>query len=175
MSDSRIWPGRDRLGAVGDVGRGVLPQHHLAHVDADAGAQGLLAFLAQRAQRALVVERECDRLHRALEQHQETVGLVDLAPGVAVQQVARDAVVALDQLGGGGVAEALHQRGRIGQIAHQHRAQLRYRARGRRGDVDGCRCIHRKSLVQSRGQGETHGRTAAPAARVRERRTGVSG
>ncbi len=130
------------LGATRHLRGAVLPQHHFPDVDADARAQccaadrvrvgvlpgiGMQRELATEAtQHLLVFERKGRRLHRPLEQREEAIGLVDLAPVMAMQQVARQAIVLADQLGCGAVAEPLHQRGRIGEVAQQQGLHARH-------------------------------------------------
>src|SRR3546814_14975044 len=66
-----------------------------------------------RSQGTLVFQREPDGIDGAIEQQQETVGLVDFAAVVIAQQVACEAVMAAKQFGRAGIAQLLDQRCRI--------------------------------------------------------------
>jgi hypothetical protein len=143
----------DQLGALGDVVRRVVPRDHVADVHADArGERGLLVG-GELLEAALIIEREGDRLDRAVEHHQEAVGLVDFAAVVGLQQRARQAVVFAKELGGTLVAQAFDQSGGIDEVAQHERAQQRH---GRRvGGVGGLgECVHdRSSFPSRRGRG----------------------
>ena len=89
----------ERLGAFGNIFGRVVPCDDVADMDADARAQLRRARrVVERAQAALVRERECDRLDRAIEHHHEAVGLVDLAAAVLVRERAREAIVPAEKL-----------------------------------------------------------------------------
>ena len=64
-------------------------------------------------------------LRRAIEQQQESVGLVDLAAVVTFDHVAGEPVVAAQQFRRALVAQALHQGGGVGEIAQDQGAQYR--------------------------------------------------
>ena len=82
----------------------VVPHHYVADMDAYARAERLLRLFGENAQFALVLQRKRHRFDRPVEQHEKTVGLVDLTPTMTLHNVARHAIVAADELSGGLVA-----------------------------------------------------------------------
>ena len=90
-----------------------------------ADARGKAEFGAQ----ALIRERETRRAHRILEQGEEAVRAVDLAPVVLGKQVAGATVMRLPQLGRTRVAQLADEQGAVDEIGEQERA-------GRHGRVD---------------------------------------
>ena len=115
----------NRLGAVGNVLAAVVPDHDVADMNANASREAGFLCCVELAQTALIIKREGNRLHRALEHHQETVGLVDLAAAVAINQGARQAIMLANQFGRFAITKALDQGGRINQIAEHQRPQHR--------------------------------------------------
>ena len=103
----------------------VLPGQHLAHVQAGARQQLHVAGLAQVAQAAGVIQGEAEAVDRPLEQQQQAIGTVDQAPAPLLLQLQHQLVVFAEQFGGGGVAQAFDQPGRIDQVGQQQGAQLR--------------------------------------------------
>lgn len=122
-----------RLGALGDIFRRVLPDHDIADMDAGTCRQlDSLAF-GEFLECALVSECEGHGLDRPLEHGQKTVGLVDLQPVVLANQIAHPPVVPADDLCRLMIAQAFDQCRRFGQIADHERAQQRLRGVGHGG------------------------------------------
>jgi hypothetical protein len=115
----------DRFGSRRDLFRAVFPQHHLADMDTDAGGELGALQLRQFLQAPLVLERKPDCLHRPLEQQQKSVSLVDLAPTMPAQQVARQAIMPAHQLSRALVAQPVDQCRAVRQVEQQQRAQRR--------------------------------------------------
>jgi hypothetical protein len=144
----------ERLGAPPHVGVAVLAQHDLAEVDARARAERNARLLPERMDAALVVEREAHGLDRPLEEQQEAVALVDLAPLVRAQELARGAVVSRKEVGRGLVPRSLHEARAGDQVADQQRADRR----GRRGCHRGlAQADPAQGRVSPRGAGPTRG------------------
>jgi hypothetical protein len=101
-------------------------------MDADARRQRQGFGSGELAQATLVVERERDGVHGALEQQQKAVGLVDFLAAMAVDEIASDAIEALREFGSLDVAQVLRQLCAVGQIADEHGAQQRRRCHRRR-------------------------------------------
>jgi hypothetical protein len=85
-----------------------------------AGLQGH----RQSSQRRVVRHRKTHGVGGAVEQHQHTVGLVDLAAAPGAQQIARDTVVRGTQLGRGGIAQAFGKLGAVDHVGQQQGADV---------------------------------------------------
>jgi len=116
-----------RLGADADRVGTVLPHQHLTHVQAGARLQRLLelAFAAEVAQPAHVVEGKAKAVDRTFEQQQQAVAAVDQAAAPALLQRKHDAVVRAEQFRRRAVAEHLDQLGGVHQVGEQQGADLR--------------------------------------------------
>ncbi len=106
----------DRLGTLGDLLGRVLAQEDFADVDADARLEEHPFIGGEPGQRWMVGEREGDRVDRPLEEQQESVGLVDLAPLVALEQAAGEPIVPRGELGRALVSQAFDEQRRVDQV-----------------------------------------------------------
>jgi hypothetical protein len=143
-----------RLGSLGHVLGIVVPHHHITDMDTDPRRQARRFRRVELAQPALVVQREGNRLHRALEHHHEAVGLVDLAASVAVCQGARQAIVLADQFRRQQIPEAFDQCRGINQVTKQQCPQ-------HRAGMGFCRCV--RAGCRSGGHGKFHSLRSGPA------------
>ena len=106
----------DRLGAAGHVVGSVLAQGDRADVQPGPGAEA-------RARRAPGGRRaRSGRRRRVVEQQEEAVGAVDLAPAIASEQLARPAIVLGPHLRGTRVAQALDQQRAVDHVGEEEAA-----------------------------------------------------
>ena len=119
----------ERFGASRNVGGNVLAQTHLAHMQAGTRLQRH----RQCGQCAVVGQRVTSCVEGMVEQQQQAVGLVNLAPVPARHQVARHAVMRRPQRGHRGVAEPLRQRCAVHHVGEQHRELIAHKAALRSG------------------------------------------
>jgi hypothetical protein len=94
-------------------------------MDTDARLERDGLTLPQLSKLSLVLEREADRAYRSLEQEQEAIGLVDFATAAALQQIAAQTIMLAHEFGRALIAQFLHDRRALGQIADQQCEQHR--------------------------------------------------
>ncbi|HRQ66264.1 MAG TPA: hypothetical protein PKZ76_15615 [Xanthomonadaceae bacterium] len=124
---------RDRLGQAFDLDPArtlayifdrVIPDHHVADMNADPAGQRQSDALSGRAQGTLIVEGEGDRMDGSFEQREKALGLVRLEAAVATEQFAYQMIVFAHQVGGVGLIDAT-AKGFDRKIAEHQGAQLR--------------------------------------------------
>ncbi|MNV01536.1 hypothetical protein D3C71_917410 [compost metagenome] len=91
---------------------------------AHARLQRQLQLGAQRVQFVDVVQGETQPVHGCIEQQEHAVGTVDQPAVPALQQLQHLRVEPAEQIGGGGIANALDQHHRVAQIREDQRLEL---------------------------------------------------